>query len=45
MFKQEVEAVAMVMMAQMAELVKQDIVLKDSWESDYVKIQIYVSLG
>ena len=36
---------AMVMMAQMAELVKQDIVLEDTRESDYVKIQIYVSLG
>lgn len=44
MFEKEVEAMAMVMMAKVAEFVEKDVVLKNAWQADDVQIQIDVSL-
>ena len=43
-FKQQMKSMAMVMMAQMTQFVKKDIILKDLRQTDYVKIEIDVRL-
>lgn len=45
MLEQKMKAVAMVMMAQMAKFVEQDIVLKDARKTNDIEVQIDVSLG
>ena len=42
MFQKKMEAVSMVLMAQMTEFMEQYIILKDFRKTDYVQIQIYV---
>lgn len=42
--KQQMKGMAMVMMAQMTQFVKKDIILKDLRQTDYVKIEIDVRL-
>ena len=42
MFQKKMEGMAMVLMAQMAEFMKENIVLKDLWQTHYVEIQIDV---
>ena len=45
MFQEEMEAVTMVLVAQVAELVQKDVVLKHARQAHDAEVQVYIALG
>lgn len=39
------KALSVILMTQVTQLVQEDIVLKNTWETDYIEIEIYIAQG